>query len=62
MPGARDRLKTIPLAIFSFFGQYNNQWDKALATLNMGMIPIVIFFLLLQRFIIRGVTSGSLKG
>ena len=57
-----DGLKTIPLAIFSFFGQYNNQWDKALATLNMGMIPIVIFFLFLQRFIIRGVTSGSLKG
>lgn len=57
-----DRLKTIPLAIFSFFGQYNNQWDKALATLNMGMVPIIVFFLLLQRFIIRGVTSGSLKG
>ena len=58
----RDNLKTIPLAIFGFFGQYNNQWDKALATLNMGMLPIVIFFLFLQRFIIRGVTAGSLKG
>ncbi len=57
-----DNLKTIPLAIFSFFGQYNNQWDKALATLNMGMLPIIVFFLFLQRFIIRGVTSGSLKG
>lgn len=58
----RDNLKTIPLAIFGFFGQYNNQWDRALATLNMGMLPIVIFFLFLQRFIIRGVTAGSLKG
>jgi raffinose/stachyose/melibiose transport system permease protein len=57
-----DRLKTIPLAIFGFFGQYNNQWDKALATLNMGMLPIVLFFLFLQRFIIKGVTAGSLKG
>jgi raffinose/stachyose/melibiose transport system permease protein len=58
----RDELKTIPLAIFGFFGQYNQQWDKALATLNMGMLPIVVFFLFLQRYIIKGVTAGSLKG
>ena len=57
-----DRLKTIPLAVFGFFGQYTNQWDLALATLNMGMLPIVIFFLLLQRYIISGVTAGSLRG
>ncbi len=54
--------RTIPLAVFSFFGQYTDQWDYALATLNMGMIPIIVFFLLLQRFIIRGVAAGSLKG
>ncbi len=57
-----DGNKTIPLAIFGFFGQYQNQWDYALATLTMGMLPIVVFFLFLQKFIIRGVTSGSLKG
>jgi raffinose/stachyose/melibiose transport system permease protein len=57
-----DELKTIPLAIFGFFGQYNNQWDLALATLNMGMFPIVVLFIFLQRYIISGVTAGSLKG
>lgn len=57
-----ERLKTIPLAIFSFFGQYTDRWDYALATLTMGVLPIVLFFLFLQRFIIKGVTSGSLKG
>lgn len=53
---------TIPLGIFRFFGQYMNQWDSALATLVMGMVPIVTFFLFLQKYIIRGVTSGSVKG
>ena len=57
-----DSHKTIPLAIFGFFGQYQNQWDYALATLTMGMLPIIVFFVVLQRFIIHGVTSGSLKG
>jgi raffinose/stachyose/melibiose transport system permease protein len=58
---SRD-LHTIPLGIFRFFGQYMDQWGGALATLAMGMIPIVVFFLSLQRFIIRGVTAGSVKG
>jgi raffinose/stachyose/melibiose transport system permease protein len=56
------RLHTVPLGIFRFFGQYMDQWGGALATLTMGMVPIVIFFLLLQRYIIRGVTAGSVKG
>ena len=56
-----ERLRTIPLGIFSFFGQYLNQWDSALATLVMGMIPIIIFFLILQNYIIRGIVAGSVK-
>ena len=58
---SRD-LHTIPLGIFRFFGQYMDQWGGALATLTMGMVPIVVFFLSLQRYIIRGVTAGSVKG
>ena len=57
-----DALQTIPIAIFGFFGQYSDQWDYALATLMMGIAPIVVFFLFMQRFIISGVIAGSLKG
>ncbi len=57
-----SRLHTIPLGIFRFFGQHMDRWDSALATLTMGMTPIIIFFLILQRFVIRGVTAGSVKG
>jgi raffinose/stachyose/melibiose transport system permease protein len=55
-------LRTIPLSTFSFFGQYTKQWDLALAALVMGVTPIVIFFLTLQRHIIEGITAGSVKG
>jgi raffinose/stachyose/melibiose transport system permease protein len=54
--------RTIPLAIFSFFGRYSSEWNLALATLTMGMVPIVIFFLVLQKYIISGIAAGSLKG
>jgi raffinose/stachyose/melibiose transport system permease protein len=54
-------LKTIPLATFSFFGQYTKQWDLALAALVMGIIPLLIFFFAMQKHIIKGITSGSIK-
>ncbi len=56
-----ENIRTIPLGIFSFFGQYMNRWDWALSTLIMGMIPIIIFFLFLQKYIIRGITAGAVK-
>jgi raffinose/stachyose/melibiose transport system permease protein len=58
----RIELRTIPLSTFSFFGQYTKQWDLALAALVMGITPIIIFFLSLQRHIIEGITAGSVKG
>ncbi len=59
---SKRSLHTIPLAVFSFFGQYTNRWDFALATLVLGMLPIVIFFLVMQKYVIAGVRSGSVKG
>jgi len=55
-------LRTIPLATYSFFGQYTKQWDLALAALVLGVLPIVIFFLAMQKHVIEGITAGSVKG
>ncbi len=55
-------LHTIPLGIFRFFGQHMDRWDSALATLTMGMFPVILLFLFLQKYIIRGVAAGSVKG
>ncbi|MFD2115546.1 carbohydrate ABC transporter permease [Paenibacillus yanchengensis] len=55
-------LRTIPLATYSFFGQYTKQWDMALAGLVMGIAPIILFMLVLQKQIIEGITAGSVKG
>ncbi|MFD2613650.1 carbohydrate ABC transporter permease [Paenibacillus gansuensis] len=60
--GQDPDLRTIPLSTYSFFGQYTKQWDLALAALCMGILPIVIFFLAMQKHIIEGITAGSVKG
>lgn len=55
-------LRTIPLATFSFFSEYTKQWDLALPALVLGVTPVVLFFLFLQRYIVEGIAAGSVKG
>lgn len=55
-------LRTIPLATFSFFGQYTKQWDLALPALVLGITPIIVFYLFMQRYIVEGIAAGSVKG
>lgn len=58
----KPELQTIQLATNSLFGQYLKQWDLALAALVMGIVPILAFFLALQRHVIQGITAGAVKG
>ncbi|WP_054957433.1 carbohydrate ABC transporter permease [Paenibacillus dakarensis] len=55
-------LRTIPIATFAFFGQYTKQWDLALPALVLGITPVIIFFLIMQKYIIEGITAGAVKG
>ncbi|WP_422659626.1 carbohydrate ABC transporter permease [Paenibacillus sp. EC2-1] len=55
-------LRTIPIATFAFFGQYTKQWDLALPALVLGITPVIIFFLAMQKYIIEGITAGAVKG
>jgi len=59
--GKGGRVMTIPLAVSNFAGAYVKQWDLMLTAILMSMIPVVIFFLLAQRSIIKGMVQGSIK-
>jgi raffinose/stachyose/melibiose transport system permease protein len=52
---------TILLATRSFFGTYTNEWGKILATLILAMLPIFTLYLLLQKFIVKGIAEGAIK-
>jgi raffinose/stachyose/melibiose transport system permease protein len=54
-------LLTIPLATFYFFGEFTIQWDLALAGLLLTIIPVIIFYLFAQKYIIKGVVAGAIK-
>lgn len=53
--------RTIPLSTFYFFGEFTIVWNEALAGLVLTIIPVIIFFIFAQKYIIQGVTSGAVK-
>lgn len=53
--------RTIPLSTFTFFGTYTNNYGLAMSALVLAIIPIIVFFLLLQKHIIQGVVDGAIK-
>lgn len=54
-------METIPLKMFFFFGEYTKQWHLALAGLTLAIIPVIIFYFIAQKQIIKGITAGSVK-
>lgn len=57
----QEGMRTIPLQMYSFFGEYTVQWELALAALVLSIIPVIILYIFLQRYIVRGVTAGAVK-
>ncbi|OCT15087.1 hypothetical protein A8709_13320 [Paenibacillus pectinilyticus] len=54
--------RTIPMAIFTFTGQYNNNWNMIFAAILLGTLPLIITFLILQKHFIKGIVGGAVKG
>ncbi len=59
-----DKYKTLPVTIqIAMQGAYGTvDWGGFMAMLVLAIIPIVIFYLSCQRFIIKGVIAGAVKG
>lgn len=57
----RKDLYTIPIAMQAFYGTYSTDMGLVLAALLLAMLPILVLYLFLQRYIVEGVTSGAVK-
>jgi raffinose/stachyose/melibiose transport system permease protein len=53
---------TLQLAQFGFFGMFRQQYSLAMASLVLSASPVIIFYLVMQRFIIKGISAGAVKG
>jgi len=56
-----DRLKTLPVGLSSFFGQYSTNWSLLFSGLSIAILPMLILYLLMSNYFIRGMTAGAVK-
>lgn len=58
-----DEIRTLPVAITTFFQAHNRtDWGFVFAMTCLSMIPVIMFYLLLQKYFVEGLSSGSIKG
>lgn len=58
-PGAKTA--TITLGVQQFLGQFVSDWNAVLSSLTLAMIPIILFYFIFSRQMIRSITAGALK-
>ncbi len=57
----KEKTRTIPLSTFYFFGEYTAEFGLAMAALIMSVVPVIVIYLFLQKYIIAGVMDGAIK-
>ena len=59
-PGEDTR--TVTLGVQQFIGQYTVNWGSVLAALSVAILPVLIMYVIFSRQLIRGITTGAVKG
>ncbi len=52
----------LPAGIFEFVGYQSVIWNQLMAASIVGIIPVLIIFLFLQKYLVKGLTKGAVKG
>jgi raffinose/stachyose/melibiose transport system permease protein len=58
----RQSLKTIPIGLSNFNGQFTVNYPQLMAAMVIAVLPVIILYLLFSKRIIEGMTAGSVKG
>ena len=55
-------MRTVPIGIQLLMGQHAYEWNQMMALSVLGSIPVLLLFLIFQRYFIAGMSAGSIKG
>ena len=57
-----DTLKTLPAGLDTMIGSYELRWGEMMAGSTLIALPLLIMFMFLSRYFIRGLAAGAMKG
>ena len=52
----------MPVAMRFFFGRGRHAWGRLMAASTLLTLPVIVFFLLVQRRMVSGLVAGAVKG
>jgi len=53
--------KPLPVGLTGFIGEYDTYWEYLFATTMISIIPVVILFIMIEKYLVGGLTAGSVK-
>ena len=57
-----DEMKPLPVGLAGFIGMYATNWPLLMSGATMMLIPMIVVFVFCQRFFVRGIQLGAVKG
>jgi len=57
-----DKAKTVTVTSYNWIGEYDIDWGRLTASGTLITLPIMIFTLIVQKYVIKGLTFGAVKG
>ena len=56
-----NNLRTVPVGLANFFGQYTTDWGLVMTASVLATLPTLVIFFLLQRQLVSGLAAGAVK-
>jgi len=56
-----NSLKTLPVGLSTFFGQHSTNWSLLFTGLSIAILPMLILYLFMSKYFIKGMTAGAVK-
>jgi multiple sugar transport system permease protein len=54
-------LQPLPAGLFEFIGYQDTTWNEMMAAALTGVLPVMLMFLFLQKYLVAGLTAGAVK-
>lgn len=54
-------MRPLPLGIYAFLGQYLIEWHYLMAAALITVVPVVLLFFSIERYLVKGLTAGAVK-
>ncbi|MDO9579335.1 MAG: carbohydrate ABC transporter permease, partial [Bacteroidales bacterium] len=56
-----NAVKTLPVGLSTFFGQHSTNWSLLFTGLTIAILPMLILYLFMSKYFIKGMTAGAVK-